>query len=295
MSFWQNLGSGVGAGLGGLLFGGAVDALGFGSSGDRSGQAQRLGVWAQIHAAQQKQYNDWAIESARRSLDYNKDVHNWRMNPIQNLVGSATQAGIHPLYALGASQSLSPVTMPGIGSPGSVIPGQADSGDWAKQSMMDIGSAMGGKMLRRQRKQADELHRAQILGLNASAARDEAAAAASFATAAKTIQAAGGDPGAISNIMGETTTIGPESGAQAVSDEYGDAIGEAHGLSKYVSNRAKQTRKRHQRYKELTGKRHPDAIRYSTGKVKEGPSLFRAIKSFFKTNWNTYYGYPKEK
>lgn len=73
-------------------------------------------------------------------------------------VQGAEAAGLHPLFALGSSANISPVT---------TIPGQSDTGSQIGRAMEKIGKGMEGY----------QLAQANLRAVNASASRDEAAAA----------------------------------------------------------------------------------------------------------------------
>lgn len=92
-------------------------------------------------------------------LQFNIQQH----HTIENRVKDARRAGIHPLYALGVSGVGSPTFMSGAGQ-------------------SDLGSKLGeiGERLDSARKgepQPTEMQKAQLKAVNASASRDEAAAA----------------------------------------------------------------------------------------------------------------------
>lgn len=142
--FWSGLGSGVGGSLGALAGRGLGSVFGGTSK--------------------------WQKKAAK--------------DPIGHIVKSAKGAGIHPLFALGASANYSPTMT---------------SGDMLQDQLAHIISGAGAQMgssATGSRKKGGELEAAQVQALKASARRDDAAAAASLSEAKRTAAATrvGGRP-----------------------------------------------------------------------------------------------------
>lgn len=139
--FWQAIGQGVGSGIGGVAAGAIGSAFGLGSSGDRSGQARRLGEYAQRMALQEVHANEL------RNLGLQKQVNRYGKE-FQWLVNDARKAGLHPLFALGGSANISPISTSGAGVP--TIAGQSATGSVAKDALvrgMSSAGSAAGKML----------------------------------------------------------------------------------------------------------------------------------------------------
>ena len=119
-AFWSGLGSGVGTGVGGLLGGFATDVLGWGRTGDRRGQAQRMGEMMQQRYGREL---EWLVRDAKR-------------------------AGLHPLFAAG-----------GTPAPLQSIPGQSETGSHATDAIVRGAAQVGasaGKALARAKINRDE-------------------------------------------------------------------------------------------------------------------------------------------
>jgi hypothetical protein len=178
--FWSSLGAGTGQQLGGFVGAVASDVLGLGSSGDRSGQAGRIGELQQGLMRQ-------AIEA--------------NYKPVRRIVDDAKLAGLHPLFALGGGSQFA--------SPSGTISGQSQSGDHRRDSLIELGEAAGKHLSSgKERKHASELHAASLAESNARRERDEAQAALARARAGKLLTATtngGSNLESVAAAAGKTT------------------------------------------------------------------------------------------
>lgn len=121
----------------------------------------------------------------RKALDWSKEQFGvLTRSALQRKVTDAKRAGLHPLFALGAQ------------APGSVpfIPGQAPSGSHLGEGIRDAATEIGRGVSRGQRasreaarvraegRRADRVADAQVRGIEARAAADEAQALATLST-----------------------------------------------------------------------------------------------------------------
>jgi hypothetical protein len=125
----------------------------------------------------------------RTQLKYSEtEAFRNRTKSIQQKVADAKKAGLHPLYALGASASHSPGFIAGQSPTGSSLsPGINQADHSIGNAVAEIGKI---PLQAEAQKRSEELHNAQVQSLNASANRDEAAAIESLSRAKRTEQEA---------------------------------------------------------------------------------------------------------
>lgn len=103
---------------------------------------------------------DKSAKAAKKQTDLSKKQFDLvRTQSIQDRVADARKAGIHPLYAIGASPSASPT----------IMAGQSDQGTYIAEAGRQLGAAYD-------KAQSQPLAAAQLRAINAAANRDEAAA-----------------------------------------------------------------------------------------------------------------------
>ena len=137
--------------------------------------------------------NDWTRkEYNRTNLWNNKNFDEAKRQytdatryAIQNKVKDAKAAGLHPLYALGASSSVSPnVPMSGSGQIPNFMPSQQTTGSGPR----DIAASMVAGQKAYGAIKPSALSVAQLRAVNASASLDEAQATLALSQAARTAQ-----------------------------------------------------------------------------------------------------------
>lgn len=101
----------------------------------------------------QKQQEYWNIKNAELSHNIASQLHAERHAQITHRVADAKYAGIHPLYALGASANYSPSTL---------IPGQAATGSHKRDVLAGITDA-AASAIRGQAKDPNDDLRTQLL------------------------------------------------------------------------------------------------------------------------------------
>lgn len=150
-----------------------------------------------------------------KNRDLSKKQFSQQMNEsIQRRVKDAKKAGIHPLFALGASVGASPTHVSG------------DSGISAAGDAIASGveSWQAGKANKRAQEKADLLLSAQIHSHNAAAGRDAAEAALLDSQRARLEQdAASQGRDGTPETVGKTYTLGGEAGTNDVPIFYGPA------------------------------------------------------------------------
>lgn len=161
---------------------------------------------------------------------------------IKGKVRAAKEFGLHPLFALGTST-------PG---PMQAIPGQSNLGSAAKEVGMGIANATAASHAARLQSAQTDLIKAQTRVANAEAARilkdfNTTPTGSQVGTPTQTPAAALASP-----IGG--VTPGPHATAERMEEEYGGAVGEVHGASRYARDRA---------YRVTAGQRHPHKTSYS--------------------------------
>lgn len=177
-----------------------------------------------------------AAGSAADSLFPSPDPYTKHLKrSIQWRVADAKAAGVHPLFALGAS----------IGSP--VYPSGGNSSQVAADVASGVSYGFGAPQRATQQKMATETHGAALTESAsrtksnlASAARDEAAALELQSRMARNIQRAnaiqdkvglGGNTVTLPGLGAELKT-GPSTTAQEFEDEYGDAASWVYGIGR---------------------------------------------------------------
>lgn len=167
------------AGAGSFLSGlGAVGSL-FGGGSAKGAQMRTYGLnraqsWEDFYRnkslADEYWARDYGVMSQHRLEDFNE-----RQNAIRYRVNDAKLAGLHPLFALGASTgsgspaSIVPHQAPGSTTPGT--PGMADGGRDVGGVLRRAGQALSGiSEARKQNRRADRLANAQVKLYEAEAA-----------------------------------------------------------------------------------------------------------------------------
>lgn len=164
---------GVGSVLGGV---GSLASSLFGKKKDRTA----VGL-AGLQREDANRWNQESLNESRRQFDANLD---YATRQAQIRTADAKAAGLHPLYALGASANVSPSGfVPGGWS--ASIPGQAESGSLVGEGLAAMGQiASGVGRARGDRRDAARLERlanAQVRGAEARATRDQVEAMAAWA------------------------------------------------------------------------------------------------------------------
>jgi hypothetical protein len=194
---------------------------------------------------QTERWNQKQLEEAQRQ--YNQQRAD-SLRTIQHRVADAQAAGLHPLYAMGASANVSPT---------SFMPGQTAQGSLPKAAQGSAYSRMGDGM--RQLMGPTDMEKAQLNAINASASRDEAEALyyASRANTEAQIANSRQDGG---HALGHDAIVtpygsvqpGPHTPQQEVEDQYGGVVGEIYGVSRalgetaqHVTSQAKKARLGH--------------------------------------------------
>jgi hypothetical protein len=166
-------------GAGASLLGSAIS-----SRGAQAGAAIDADTARQLNAEQLAHTNKWnrrQLRFAQKQFRYQRKTNKVA---IRRQVKDAKAAGLHPLYALGHSQSTSPV---------SFIPGQTPQGNMAASGLGAASAAIGSGVSQAGSQISaafDPVRIAQANALNASATRDEAQAALALSQATRTAQEA---------------------------------------------------------------------------------------------------------
>jgi hypothetical protein len=168
------------------------------------------------------------------------------VNQAKIRVRDAKKAGLHPLFALGASSNVSPT---------SFIPGQAPSGNIGRTGIAQRAANIATTLSKYA--PLTEMEKAQLQEINSSTAQNLATAAYYNSRAQREAQNANSAPARARDRQDLTTINGKDyiktpyglvevpdhTPQQAVEDEYGGIVGEVYGVSRLIGETASKARK----------------------------------------------------
>lgn len=243
------------------MAGAAIAALGAVAASKMSADSASSSASA-INASNEQQYmSEYEWREAKSTQEQNR----YRVQ-IQQRVQDAKAAGIHPLYALGATQSSSPGGAGPLFSSG----GQHPSGSGLGTGVAAAARALGSGVARAgAAKERQVIEAAQVAAYTAAANRDNAYAQKALSETKMAEQSAlsmRGIPGELGSAQawplgkgpkgsplekryvirspGGNVTVDPRySGSQAMEDRYGEIADYVHGFPLYMRERFTQNPK----------------------------------------------------